>query len=101
LKHIRGVGRDPSVASNDDLFWLFVHAELQVGKAKCRCRHSSTLTIWYRQKIHCMSLSHLMAALRCVVAIAVIAIMASNGPRMAQRLQSNVATVIVSGVVHS
>jgi hypothetical protein len=42
-----------------------------------------------------------MAALRCVIAIAVIAIMASNGPRMAQRLQSNVATVIVSGVVHS
>jgi hypothetical protein len=40
------------------------------------------------------------AALRCVVTIAANAIMASNGPQMAQRLQSN-AAVIVSIVLNS
>jgi hypothetical protein len=42
-----------------------------------------------------------LAFMRCVVTIAVIAALASNGPQMAQRLQSNVAAMIVSGVLNS
>lgn len=45
LKHIRGFGRDPSVAADGDLFRLFVHVDLECGKAIRRRCHSSTLQL--------------------------------------------------------